>query len=164
MKDEKGQSTVEAAFVLPLLMTVFLLMAQPALILYDKMVMSAAAAEACRLMATLPASQKDLCEDFVRRRLGAVPPHQCFHVHAEGKCSWEVDVQGDEAASAVSVTIKNKVKPLPLLDVTAVLLGLVDDEGFLPVVVCMSMPTQPAWVAGSANGEAPSDWVGDWVD
>ena len=49
---EGGQSTVEAAFLLPVFLLVLGLLLQPAIILYDRCVMQSAAAEACRLVAT----------------------------------------------------------------------------------------------------------------
>lgn len=159
--DESGQSSVEAAFLLPVFLTVVLLMVQPAIVLYDKMVMNAAVAEGCRLMATLPSSQEEYCEDFIRRRLGAVPQHDCFHVHTVDECSWEIGIEGDEGSDTVTVSIANRLRPLPLLDIASVLLGLTDDEGCLSIRVEASMPAQPAWV-GVAEGGSPAAWVGSW--
>lgn len=48
---ERGQATVEAAFLIPVLFTVLLLSVQPGMVLYDRMVMQAAASDACRLAA-----------------------------------------------------------------------------------------------------------------
>ena len=49
---ECGQTTVEAAFGLPIVFLLVLLLAQPGIVLYDRMVMASAASEACRLLAT----------------------------------------------------------------------------------------------------------------
>ena len=38
---ERGQATVEAAFLIPVLFTVLLLSVQPGMVLYDRMVMRA---------------------------------------------------------------------------------------------------------------------------
>ena len=46
--DERGQGTVEAALVIPVLFVLLLLLLQPGIVLYDRMVMRGAAAEACR--------------------------------------------------------------------------------------------------------------------
>ena len=95
---ERGQATVEAAFLIPVLFTVLLLSVQPGMVLYDRMVMQAAASDACRLAAVKTDAVGDssqAVEAFVRHRLGAIPPVPCFHVH-DGGCSWEVSVQGDE--------------------------------------------------------------------
>ncbi len=45
---EDGQATVEAAFALPVLFLLVLLLVQPGIVLYDRMVMASAAAEGCR--------------------------------------------------------------------------------------------------------------------
>lgn len=47
---ERGQGTVEAAFVLPVLLGLVLFLLQPGIVLYDRVVMKSAAAEACRLL------------------------------------------------------------------------------------------------------------------
>ena len=49
---ESGQATVEAAFLLPVLFVGLLLLMQPGILLYDRLVMQAAASEGCRLLAT----------------------------------------------------------------------------------------------------------------
>ena len=49
---ERGQATVEAAFGIPIVFLLVLLLAQPGIVLYDRMVMASAASEACRLLAT----------------------------------------------------------------------------------------------------------------
>ena len=93
---ERGQATVEAAFLIPILFTVLLLSVQPGMVLYDRMVMQAAASDACRLAAVKTDAVGDssqAVEAFVRHRLGAIPPVPCFHVH-EGGCSWEVRARG----------------------------------------------------------------------
>ena len=73
---ESGQATVEAAFLLPVLFVGLLLLMQPGILLYDRLVMQAAASEGCRLLATKTAAAGDMaesCEAFVRHRLGAIP-------------------------------------------------------------------------------------------
>ncbi len=56
LRDERGQATVEAAFAVPVLMVLVLVLVQPGIILYDRIVMEGAAAAGCRLLATLPES------------------------------------------------------------------------------------------------------------
>lgn len=157
----KGQSTVEAALLLPLLLTLVLLLAQPGIILYDRMVMKGAAAEGCRLLATVDSS--DRCENFVKRHLGAIPQQDCFHVHS-GACSWDIQMEGGPASSRASVSISTQVKPLPLIDLGATLLGLVNSQGYFEVKVSESAPTQPDWVSSSPQGSNPAAWVGAWLD
>lgn len=159
----KGQATVEAAFVVPLFLTAILLLAQPGIILYDRMVMEAAASEGCRMLATNGAGAQGVCRDFVLRRLGAVPPHDLFHVHSSG-CSWDVRVEGSEAEGTAAVSIENKVKPLPLIGLGVGFLGLLDADGCLPLSVEASCDTQPSWVSADQFSEGPAAWIGGWVD
>lgn len=161
---EEGQATVEAAVLIPVLFVVLLALVQPALLLYDRVVMKAAAADACRLLATKTdalGSMDESVDAYVRHRLGAVPPASCFHVH-EGGCTWEVEAEGSESWEQVSVTIRTKVRPLPLFDAAGTLAGALDGEGLLTVEVHDSRPTQPSWVGGTALGLNPSGWIGAW--
>ena len=165
ISDEAGQATVEAAFALPILCLLILLLIQPGILLYDRMVMQAAAAEGCRLLTTASAdygSVSDSCDAFVRHRLASIPPLACFHVH-EGDCSWVITPSGDETAQTVSVSITNEVQPLPLLGSAASLIGAVNDNGNLEIKVSVSMPTQPGWVSSATSGDSPSSWVGAWL-
>ena len=66
---ESGQATVEAAFLLPVLFVGLLLLMQPGILLYDRLVMQAAASEGCRLLAT-----KNRCGGRHGRELRGVRP------------------------------------------------------------------------------------------
>lgn len=161
---DDGQATVEAAFLIPVLFVVLLLLVQPGIVLYDRMVMNAAATDACRLVATntdVAGDSGEAVEAFVRHRLGAVPPVACFHVH-EGECSWDIQVEGDETAERVRVLIENKVRPLPLFDGGSALLGLLDADGLLSVRVEAQRQTQPEWARGCDAGLNPKAWIGAW--
>lgn len=145
---------------MPVLFLLALMLVQPGIILYDRMVMEGAAAEGCRLLAT--SSEANLSEarvvELIKRRLGAVPEHEVFHVHSGG-CSWDIQLQGDESSQTVSVRITNRVKLLPLLGAGAGLLGAADARGCIRIEVMRSATTQPAWAAG--QGISPSFWAGD---
>ena len=165
LRNDSGQATVEAAFVIPVLFIVMLLLLQPGIVLYDRLVMGNAAAEACRLLATSTDSYGAAaasCEAFVRHRLAAVPPHDCFHVH-QGSCSWEIELTGNESSDVVSVRIGNQLRPLPLFDAASKLLGLTNASGNLEIEEVVSMPTQPAWAASTEQGLSPKDWIGSWA-
>ena len=165
LKDERGQGTVEATFVIPVLFVLLLMLLQPGIVLYDRLVMGNAAAEGCRLLATATdasGSMQGSCEAFVRHRLAAVPPHDCFHVH-DGACSWAIDLQGNESSDMVSVRITNELKPLPLFDAGASLIGLTNGRGNLVIEETVTMPVQPGWVASSPAGSSPAGWVGAWL-
>lgn len=159
---ESGQSTVEAAFCIPVLFVLLLLLVQPGIVLYDRAVMHGAAAEACRLLATrtdAAGAGEEAYRASVLRRLGSVPQEEHFHVHEGDACSWQIELSGDEHADVVSVRVANKIKPLPLVDMGATLLGLTDADGHLSVEVSVEARTQPAWTAESELGLDPGAWV-----
>lgn len=159
---------MEAAFALPVLLVAILLLLQPGILLYDRMVMQAAAAEGCRLLATrtdAQGSMDEACEAYVRHRLGAIPQQDCFHVHdGAAGCSWEISLSGDERAQTVEVAIANEVKPLPLLDAAAGLLGMVNEKGNLEVEVRAQAPAQPGWAGDALAGRSPGELVGSWLE
>lgn len=160
LRSERGQGTVEAAVVIPVLLILMLLLLQPGIVMYDRLVMGNAAAEGCRLLSTANGSS-GAYEAFVRHRLAAVPQHDCFHVH-RGSCSWKVELVGDESSGEVGVRIANELRPLPLIDAGSKLLGLTNGDGNFVIEESVTMPTQPAWVATSPAGSDPSGWVGAW--
>ena len=163
---ERGQGSVEAAVVIPVMFLLMLMLLQPGIVLYDRLVMGNAAAEACRLLATGNGTfggASRSCEAFVRHRLAAVPQHDCFHVHG-ANCSWDIQLSGGESSETATVTIGNELKPLPLLDVTAKLLGMTNARGNLEIQTSVTLPTQPSWVASSEQGMAPSSWIGGWLE
>ena len=155
-----GQGTVEAVIVIPVLFVLMLLLLQPGIVLYDRLVMGNAAAEGCRLLATADGTS-GAYEAFIRHKLASVPQHDCFHVH-HGTCSWNIELSGNETSSAVTVKISNELKPLPLFDAGAKLLGMTNGSGNLVISESVTMPTQPDWVASSPSGSDPSGWVGAW--
>lgn len=162
--DGSGQSTVEAAFLIPLMLGGILLLIQPGILLYDRMVMNAAASQACRLMVTIPEGDPDAqCQGFVKRRLAAVPQQDCFHVHSS-RCTWDVRFEGGEASDTVKVSISTKVQPLPLIGFGANAVGVTDGDGYLTVRVEQSMRTQPDWALSAAGAIGPSEWVGAWLE
>ena len=140
----QGQATIEAAFALPILMLLILLLLQPSVMLYDRIVMQGAAAEGCRLLATSADPGSKVCEDYVRRRLSAIPQMDFFHVHSGG-CTWQIELSGGEDSASSTVRISTEVKPLPLIGLGAGLLGLTGANGNLTIEVEASAPTQPFW-------------------
>ena len=161
LADRRGQATVEAAFAIPIAFTLVLMAVQPGIVLYDRMVMRHAAAQGCRVLATQCAASgfgQDSCADLVKRQLSAVPEHDLFHVH-EPSCTWEIELEGTEESAFVSVTIVNRLKLLPLIDVGGVLAGVADADGCISVRVTESSPTQHPWVAQADAGLSPRSWV-----
>ena len=161
---QRGQSTVEGAFLIPILLVLLLLLIQPSIFLYDRMVMQAAAAEGCRALATQsPSSPGGIkpYEDYILRRLGSIPQQDNFHVHSTG-CSWRIEMTGNEASEQVSVSITNELKPLPLFDVGAEALGLTNGNGNFELTVEVSTPAKSAWVLSNEDGMDPKGWVNQW--
>lgn len=148
---------MEASFALPIVLLLVLLLVQPGIILYDRIVMEAAAAEGCRLLAT--SSDGSAAKDFIRRRLSAVPEQDLFHIHGGG-CAWRIDLEGGESSSQASVVIHNEVRPVPLIGLGVQMLGLTNGNGNLEIEARASQPTQPDWAA--AAGITPSGWVNAW--
>lgn len=157
-----GQTTVEAAIALPILFILVLMLVQPAIVLYDRMVMEGAAWEGCRLLATAQTNAQGSCEAFVRRRLSAVPSVDCFHVHGR-ECTWRITCKGDGSSSHVSVSVSTEVKPLPLLDTASALLGLLNERGCLEVKVSATAETKSDWVQDALGGSDPGEKVGEWL-
>lgn len=159
LRTESGQATVEAAFLIPILFVVVLMLIQPGIILYDRMVMNHAASEGCRMLATSTSSadsSPDRCEELIRRRLGAIPQQDLFHIH-DGGCSYQISLSGGDSASQVEVGITNQIRLLPLFDVFGTLSGIAPDGRF-EIHVVQGIRTQPDWVE-AAGGAQPSAWV-----
>ncbi|MBQ9069707.1 MAG: pilus assembly protein, partial [Eggerthellaceae bacterium] len=68
---DRGQATVEAAFAIPVLFVLLLMLVQPGIVLYDRIIMRHAAAEGCRLLATRSVSSgmtDEKCIQIVKRQ------------------------------------------------------------------------------------------------
>lgn len=160
LDDCRGQATVEAAFLVPLLLIGLMMLIQPGIILYDRMVMGSAASEGCRLLVTMSATDGiDRYEEAVKRALASVPQQDNFHMH--NPCSWEVVLEGG-VGSRATVTIRNKVRPLPLFDWGAAALGILDSDGLMSIEVKSETSGWPDWVSGSSGGLTPRGWIDSW--
>ena len=160
----KAQASLEAAYLIPVIFILLLLMIQPGIVLYNHMVMQAAASEGCRLLATKTdqaGTGADKYESYILRRLGAVPPQDNFHLH-KNDCSWEIELIGDENSEYVEVNITNKMKFLPLFDASGAMLGITDITGAYTQKVSCKMPTQAAWVSENELGRDPQAWIEKW--
>lgn len=159
-RDARGQSTAEAAVALPVVFLLVLLLVQPGIVLYDRMVMAGAGGRG------LPASgdERRRCGDLRGVRappLGGDPALDVFHVHDSG-CTWEVRCEGGGAADVARVTVRTEVRPLPLLDGGATLLGMVNERGNLVVEVTATAPTRASWAQESLNGASVNGKAGEW--
>ncbi len=163
LKNQCGQATVEAVVMIPLLFLLLLILLQPAIMLYNHMVMQNAAAEGLRLLSTradVGSYSAEKYEGFIKRRLTSIPPVDIFHAHTKVK-TWDIELTGADESNEVSVKITNKLKPLPLLDLGAGILGITDDDGYLTQTVEAISTTQPAWVWRSGSG-LPQEWAAKW--
>lgn len=156
-----GQATIEAAFLIPVIFLLLLLLLEPSILLYDRMVMNGAAADGCRLIATSGMSDgvsEAQLKDAILRHLGSIPQQDLFHVH-DGGCTWDIQLSGSETSQYVSVSIKTKVKPLPIVDFGSTLLGLTDGSGYLTQHVRVEMRAKDAWVMANRLGMSADAWV-----
>lgn len=154
--DQAGQATVEAAFVLPVLFALFGMLLQPAVLLYDRCVMGAAAAETCRLAATQSCSA-EATEAFTLRRLATLPAVDLFHTQG---CAWDVDVEAGEGAGSASVRISGHVSVLPLLGLTAATMTEEAGDGCAVLSCEARSQLQPSWLQ-EVEG-SPSEWISTW--
>ena len=98
--NRSGQMSVEAALLLPVVLALVALLAQPTCVLYTRAVMAATAGELARLALT-DRGPGDELRDYALRRLRAVPDLAVFHEGGEG--DWEVEVTGPDEAGVVTV-------------------------------------------------------------
>lgn len=147
-----GQSTVEAAVLLPSLMLLLALILQPACLVYTRCVMQGAAAETARAALTSDEGATGDLEAFALRRLAAVPEVSVFHTGGDG--DWDVRIEG--IGSSPVVTIRGHVRPLPLLGVLEEALGEHDGQGVVVSVEARGVGRQ-SWVRGSYG-----DWLEQW--
>lgn len=161
----KGQATVEAALLIPALLIRLLLLIQPGILLYTRMVMEGAAAEGCRVLATASSLEENTAtvEDFVKRRLASVPQQENFHVH-DPSCSWQIDLSGNEASEEVTVSISTEVKPLPLFDLGLDALGVLNSNGNYELKVSHHLTTKSTWVRENTISNEPERWIERWND
>lgn len=148
-----GQSTVEAALLIPVTLTIVALLVQPACVLYTRSVMSATAHELARVVSTSRGSADEV-RAYALRRLAAVPEAPLFH--EGGLDAWEVVAEGPDDAGRVSVSVEGRVRPLPLLGAIVSALGTAEGDAVV-VRVEASCDLQASWIGGSYD-----EWVGMW--
>ncbi len=155
VREERGQSSVEAALLLPSLLIVFAVLLEPTCILYTRAVMAETASELCRILVTRRSDITDAqLLAFARRRLAAVPETAPFHGGGEG--DWSVETTGGEGDASVAVTVRGHVPLLPLFSLVGRALGVVGEEGLL-LTVTSEERLRPEWLEGGYD-----DWVSMW--
>lgn len=154
--DCSAQATVEAAFLLPVFLTLVLLAAQPVCLLYTTAVMESAASETARLMITAEGKDDEAYRSFALRRLAAVPDISIFH--AGGPLSWDIELaRAASTGGAVGVSIEGHVRPLPVLGVFAGAFGETNAQGDVRLQVEVSYEGRPSWLEGSY-----ASWISQW--
>ena len=148
-----GQMSVEAALLLPVVLTLIALLAQPACVLYSRAVMASTAGELARLAVTSRYSEEEL-RAFALRRLAAVPSLSIFH--EGGASGWDVEVSGPDEGGRVEVALEGHVRPLPLFGALVSVLGTARD-GSVVVRVETSGALRADWIGGDYG-----DWVEMW--
>lgn len=148
-----GQTSVEAALLIPVVLTLVALLAQPACVLYTRSVMVSAAEELVRVRATSHVGEDEL-RAYALRRLAAVPDVPAFH--SGGPEAWEVESSSPDDSGRVRVTIAGRVRPLPLLGVLVAAFGELDG-GEVVLVAEASREVRADWIGGDYG-----EWVGIW--
>ena len=154
-REDRAQSTVEAAFLLPTFLTLVLLALQPVCLLYTRAVMESAAAETARLMTTTTVGDDEDLKEFTRRRLAAVPNVSIFH--AGGPLSWDIELGRAGAGGVSSVSVAGEVKPLPVIGAFAHAMGSAGQNGHVELKVDVSYRSRPEWLEGDYDS-----WIAAW--
>lgn len=154
-REDRAQSTVEAAFLLPTFLTLILLALQPVCLLYTRAVMESAAAETARIMTTTTVDDDADLEEFARRRLAAVPNVSIFH--AGGPLSWDIELGRADAGGTSSVSVAGEVKPLPVIGAFVQAMGSAGGGGYVELKVDVSYRSRPEWLEGDYDS-----WIAAW--
>ena len=158
----RGQATVEAALLIPVLLLGLVIAVQPGIVLFNRVVMEAAATEGCRVLETASAADEGEVVEYVQRRLGAVPAVSAFH---KGLGRWEVEGQGaGQGGECVSVRISHEYKPLPLVGQGMALLGLVGGNGLVRQEVFRETSVHDEWALESEFGLSYESWIDRWEE
>ena len=152
LRERSGQSTVEAALLLPTVCVVLALLLQPACLFYTRTVMQHAACLAARAALTTSEGE-DAVREMALRRLAAVPEIAPFHVG--GRQGWQVEVEG-MGTGRVSVSVRGHARPLPLVGAALALASGSDAEGVV-LEVSVTEELRPEWLEGRYD-----DWVSMW--
>jgi len=120
LKSEDGQALAEAPIIIVTLCVLALILFQPIVTLYTKMVLGSAAASLCRVVATDSASSglsgdasasARLLQTYAEGKIAGLPRGSAFQVPG----SLRLEVTGDAHSAQVSVRLSLDQKALPLL-------------------------------------------------
>lgn len=168
--DDRGQSLVELPVVVTILLFIIIILLQPAVVLYDRIVVNNAAAETCRILVTNPVGftaegkSKDgsyharHIKNFVLRRLRAIPRAD-FFMYGQPK----IEIEGDDADATKGVRVKVTIHAKPV-GVGSLLLKLGMITGTREGIV-ISSECKAQGAVMSDDGilkKKAADWGGDW--
>lgn len=152
VRQRQGQSTVEAAALLPIIFMLCALLLQPIILSFSLSVMQRTAAETARVAATdIDGSYKD-CQGFALRRLEALPHLDMFHTGDES--DWVIEISRDEHEVEVSIT--GHVTPLPLWKEFLETFHEKDERGLI-LRAHIKQAYQSSWLGGSYD-----EWMRIW--
>lgn len=146
-----AQSSVEAAFIVPVCMLVLLCLLQPLCVMYTQATMWSIANQALRCIETT--QDTSAVTSYIQRRLKAIPEIPLFHVG--GTQDWDISCSGYTEKNA-EVSISGHVKPLPLFYTASKLFAQTDDKGIILTVTAHSQ-VRPDWLGGDYES-----WIGMW--
>ena len=146
----KLQASVEAAFLVPVLMVLCALLVQPVILMYTKQVMEGACGDGVRLYAG-GASEADT-RAFMERRLKAVPDLDVFHVG--GREGWAIACRRDE--NQVFIKVTGHVRLIPVVGIPAGLFYVTDSQG-VRLEAERRADMYPPWVEGNYE-----QWLQVW--
>ena len=158
-QDVSGQATVESAFLIPIAFLLLLMLLQPAIIFYDRIVVNHSAAEAGRLLATglSDGQSQDAYRGLLKRRLKAIPYEEHFHVDEDD--GWIIEFEGGENRKTAKISISHRIKLLPLFDAGGALLRISDDQSCIQQKVSYEISLQPDWLEEVPEGRNPEAWI-----
>ena len=149
--DKRGQASVEAAALLPILCIMAAILLQPICVLYTRMVMASAASETVRVVLTGQSLSEADVVNYCKRRLAAVPEIPIFH--SGGSEDWQVTFSdGDE----IAVHVKGHVKAIPFMSWLLSAFSASDSEGIV-LEARAQAKLRPQWLEGSYES-----WQGIW--
>lgn len=152
-REQRGQASIEAALVLPVVCFLLALLVQPICVFYTRSVMQDAAQQACRILATKGSvTSFDEVSAYVMRRLNAIPNVSLFRNSEEDAI--QVSFDGTDALQA-AVEIKVALTPLPLLG--AIVQPFCNSDQGCVVNVCAQQQVRPSWIEGDYH-----DWIQAW--
>lgn len=164
IRKDKGQATVEAAIMIPIIFLILLLLIEPSILLYDFCIMNSSASETCRILSTCNELDKvNVCETYAKKRLSAIPQQDNFHLHSSG-CSYEITLIGNENSEECEVKIKNEIVPLPLIGFLSDIVGILNNNKNFELIASANYKSRPSWVKNNLKDLTTENWVGKWLD